>query len=47
MKLRENVGWVVGCRVGGGYVVKFMEKHVKEGKCRVGGGVCVTNQRKK
>ena len=24
IKLRENVGWV------GGYVVKFMEKHVKE-----------------
>ena len=28
-------------------MVKFMEKYVKEGKCRVGGGVCVTIQRKK
>ena len=45
-ELRENVGWVVKCRVVGDVCGKMYGKICKGGKCRVGGGVCVTTQRK-
>ena len=47
IKLRENVGWVVGCRVGGGVCGKIYGIIYKGGKMQGGWwGLCYNTEKK-